>query len=82
MCASQINGCAYCLEMHSKALRRNGETEQRIYLLNGWQESPLHTPRERAALEWTEALTKEGHAPPVICDEVRKHFDDQRSSST
>ena len=50
MRASQINGCAYCLDMHSKALRKNGETEQRLYVLSGWRESPLYTPRERAAL--------------------------------
>ena len=79
MRASQINGCAYCLDMHSKALRRNGESEQRIYLLNAWHESPLYTPRERAALVWTEALTlvAEGHAPPAVWDEVRKHFVDK-----
>jgi len=77
MCASQINGCAYCLDMHSKALRRMGETEQRIYLLNGWRESPLYTPRERAALAWTEALTliAETRAPDVVYDEVRRHFE-------
>src|ERR1700733_4413051 len=58
MRASQINGCAYCLDMHGKALRKGGESEQRIYLLNGWRESPLYTPRERAALAWTDALTR------------------------
>jgi AhpD family alkylhydroperoxidase len=58
MRASQINGCAYCLHMHSKTLRRNGESEQRIYLLNAWQESPLYTPRERAALAWTGGLDR------------------------
>jgi AhpD family alkylhydroperoxidase len=57
MRASQINGCAYCLDMHSKDARRSGETEQRLYLLNAWRESPIYTPRERAALEWTESLT-------------------------
>jgi AhpD family alkylhydroperoxidase len=79
MRASQINGCAYCLDMHSKALRRNGESEQRIYLLNAWRESPLYTPRERAALAWTEALTRvaDTHAPPAIRDEVRQRFDDK-----
>ncbi len=57
MRASQINGCSYCLDVHSKDARRHGETEQRLYLLNGWRESPLYTPAERAALGWTEALT-------------------------
>jgi AhpD family alkylhydroperoxidase len=57
MRASQINGCAYCLDMHSKDARALGETEQRLYLLNAWRESPLYTERERAALEWTEAVT-------------------------
>src|SRR4051794_14927883 len=57
MRASQINGCAYCLDMHSKDARANGETEQRLYGLNAWRESPYYSARERAALEWTEALT-------------------------
>jgi AhpD family alkylhydroperoxidase len=79
MRASQINGCAYCLDMHSKELRRNGETEQRIYLLNAWRESPLYTPRERAALAWTEALTliAQTQAPDAVYDEVRREFDDK-----
>jgi len=79
MRASQINGCAYCLAMHSKELRRLGETEQRIYLLNAWEESPLYTPRERAALAWTEALTRiaDTHAPDAAYDEVRAQFDDK-----
>lgn len=79
MRASQINGCAYCLDMHSKVLRKGGESEQRIYLLNGWRESPLYTPRERAALAWTEALTliAETQAPDDVYDEVRRHFDDK-----
>lgn len=58
MRASQINGCAYCLDMHSKDARKGGETEQRLYLLNAWRESPLYSDRERAALGWTESLTK------------------------
>jgi AhpD family alkylhydroperoxidase len=76
MRASQINGCAYCLDMHSKELRRLGETEQRIYLLNAWEESPLYTARERAALAWTEALTliSQTHAPDAVYDAVRPHF--------
>ncbi|HVC52429.1 MAG TPA: carboxymuconolactone decarboxylase family protein [Stellaceae bacterium] len=79
MRASQINGCAYCLDMHSKALRRDGETEQRIYLLNAWRESPLYTPRERAALAWTEAVTRIADAPPAdeAYTELRRHFDDK-----
>ncbi|HEX3953442.1 MAG TPA: carboxymuconolactone decarboxylase family protein [Stellaceae bacterium] len=79
MRASQINGCAYCLDMHSKALRQGGETEQRIYLLNAWRESPLYTPRERAALAWTEALTRivETQAPDDTYEELRRHFDDK-----
>ena len=77
MRASQINGCAYCLDSHSKILRNGGETEQRIYLLNAWRESPLYTPRERAALAWTEALTliSETHAPDDVYDEVCRQFD-------
>jgi AhpD family alkylhydroperoxidase len=79
MRASQINGCAYCLDTHSKELRRLGESEQRIYLLNAWQESPLYTPRERAALAWTEALTliEQTHAPDALYDDVRRQFDDK-----
>lgn len=77
--ASQINGCAYCLDMHSKTLRKNGESEQRLYLLNGWRESPLYTPRERAALAWTDALTRiaEAHPSDALYDEVRRHFDEK-----
>ena len=55
---SQINGCAYCLDMHSKDLRAHGETEQRLYMLDAWREAPLYTDRERAALAWAEAVTK------------------------
>ncbi len=58
MRASQINGCAYCLDMHSRDARSHGETEQRLYVLNAWRESPLYSPRERAALAWTECLTR------------------------
>lgn len=57
MRASQINGCAYCIHMHATDMRKHGETEMRIYMLNAWRESSLYTPRERAALAWTEALT-------------------------
>jgi AhpD family alkylhydroperoxidase len=79
MRASQINGCAYCLDMHSKELRHLGESEQRIYLLNAWEESPLYTPRERAALAWTEAVTRiaDTHAPDAVYDELRRHFADK-----
>lgn len=58
MRASQINGCAYCLDMHARDARRHGETEQRLYLLNAWRETPLYSDRERAALAWTECLTR------------------------
>jgi len=62
---SQINGCAYCLDMHTKDLREAGETEQRLYVLPAWREAPFYTDRERAALAWAEALTRlNGHAVP------------------
>ncbi|HEX5317820.1 MAG TPA: carboxymuconolactone decarboxylase family protein [Stellaceae bacterium] len=79
MRASQINGCAYCLAMHSKSLREHGETEQRIYLLNAWHESPLYSPRERAALAWTDQLTRIANAHPTqeAYDELRRHFDEK-----
>jgi AhpD family alkylhydroperoxidase len=78
MRASQINGCAFCLDMHSKDARRNGETEQRLYLLDAWRESPLYSDRERAALAWTEALTliADTHAPDDVYDDVRAQFGD------
>ena len=74
--ASQINGCAFCLDMHSKDARKLGETEQRLYLLNAWRESPIYTPAERAALAWTEALTQiaETHAPDADYELLQKHF--------
>jgi AhpD family alkylhydroperoxidase len=74
--ASQINGCAYCIDMHTKDARANGESEQRIYALNAWREAPFFTDRERAALEWTEALTliTEGHAPDDVYERVRERF--------
>jgi AhpD family alkylhydroperoxidase len=79
MRASQINGCAYCLDAHSKVLRKGGETEQRIYLLDAWRESPLYTPRERAALAWTDSLTliADTQAPDEVYAEVRQYFDDK-----
>src|SRR4051794_33868999 len=76
MRASQINGCAYCLDMHSKDARASGETEQRIYVLNAWSETSYFTDRERAALAWTEAVTlvAEGHVPDAVYEQVRPHF--------
>lgn len=78
MRASQINGCAFCLDMHSKDARARGESEQRLYLLNAWRESPLYTDRERAALGWTEALTlvAQTHAPDQDYAAVKSHFSD------
>ncbi len=74
--ASQINGCANCLHMHTADARKNGESEERIYLLDAWRESSMYRPRERAALAWTEALTKiyETHAPDADYDELKAHF--------
>ncbi len=74
--ASQINGCAFCIDMHTKDARKRGETEQRLYLLNAWREAPCYTDRERAALAWTEAVTliSETHAPDDVYSGVRAHF--------
>jgi len=76
MRVSQINGCAYCLDMHSKDARAAGETGQRLYALNAWRETPFFTDRERAALEWTEAVTliSHNHAPDEVYEDVRRHF--------
>lgn len=76
MRSSQINGCAYCLDMHSKDARALGETEQRLYLLDAWRESPFYTDRERAALEWTAAVTliTEGHVPDDVYERVTLQF--------
>ncbi len=76
MRASQINGCAYCLDMHSKDARANEETEQRLYGLNAWRETPYYTARERAALEWTESLTlvAQTHVPDEVYETVKKEF--------
>src|SRR6478752_6941380 len=70
---SQINGCAYCLDMHSKDLRAAGETEQRLYLLDAWRESPFYTERERAALAWAEAVTQvnDGHLSDAVFKQAR-----------
>ena len=74
--ASQINGCAYCIDMHTKDARLAGETEQRIYALNAWRETPFFTDRERAALEWTEAVTRvaDTHVPDEIHERVAAQF--------
>jgi AhpD family alkylhydroperoxidase len=76
---SQINGCAYCLDMHSKDLRAGGETEQRLYLLDAWRESPFYTERERAALAWAEAITlvTEGHVPDEVYESARAEFSEE-----
>jgi len=76
MRASQINGCAYCLDMHSKDARGNGESEQRLYGLEAWRETPYYSARERAALEWTEALTlvAESRVPDDVYERVRAQF--------
>jgi AhpD family alkylhydroperoxidase len=76
--ASQINGCAYCIDMHTKDARAMGETEQRIYALNAWQETPFFSERERAALEWVESVTlvSEAHVPDEVYTHVRDHFDE------
>lgn len=78
--ASQLNGCAYCLDMHTKDARAAGETEQRLYALSAWRETPFFEPRERAALAWTEALTRLGEnpAPDDLYAEVRRYFDERQ----
>ena len=77
--ASQINGCAYCIDMHSKDARAAGETEQRLYLLDAWREAPFYTERERAALAWAEAVTlvTDGHVPDEVYDEARAQFSEE-----
>lgn len=79
MRVSQINGCAYCLDMHSKDARANGETEQRLYLLDAWRETPFYSDRERAALAWIESVTliTNGHVPDSVFEEARKVFSEQ-----
>ncbi len=76
---SQINGCAYCLDMHWKDLRAAGETEQRLYGLDAWRESPYYTERERAALAWAEAVTRirDGQVPDEVFEEAHRHFNDE-----
>ena len=77
--ASQINGCAHCIDMHTKELRADGESEQRLYLLNAWRESPFYSDRERAALAWTEAVTlvADTQVPDEVYEEVRKQFTEE-----
>ena len=77
--ASQMNGCAYCVDMHWKDARAAGETEQRLYGLAAWREAPYYSDKERAALEWTEALTfvAEGHGPDSVFDSVRSQLSER-----
>jgi AhpD family alkylhydroperoxidase len=77
--ASQINGCAFCLDMHTKDARARGETEQRLYALSAWRETPFYTDRERAALAWTEAVTlvSETHVPDDVYELAREQFSEQ-----
>ncbi len=77
--ASQLNGCSYCLDMHTKDARAAGESEQRIYLLSAWQDAPFYSERERAALAWTEAVTliAENHVPDDVYAAVHPHFSDE-----
>lgn len=76
--ASQINGCAECIDMHTKDARASGETEQRLYELSAWRETPFYTARERAALAWTEAVTlvSETHVPDEVYEEAKREFTD------
>jgi AhpD family alkylhydroperoxidase len=77
--ASQINQCAHCIDMHTKELRADGESEQRLYLLNAWRESPFYSERERAALAWTEAVTlvADSQVPDDVYEEARKAFSEE-----
>lgn len=77
--ASQVNGCAYCIDMHWKDLRTIGESEQRLYGLDAWEESPYYSDRERAAFAWTEAVTniRDGHVRDEVYEQVRKHFSEK-----
>ena len=79
MRASQINGCAYCIDMHSIDARAIGETEQRLYALDAWRETPFFSDRERAALAWTEAITlvSETHVADAVFEEVKKYFSEK-----
>jgi len=77
--ASQINGCAYCLDMHWKDLKAIGEKDERLYELNAWEEAPFYSERERAALAWTDAVTEvsKSHVPDQLYENVRKHFSEK-----
>ena len=77
--ASQINGCAYCLDTHWKDLKALGDTEQRLYSLDAWRECPYYSERERAAVAWTEAVTRiaDGHFPDAVYDQVRPHLSEK-----
>lgn len=77
--ASQINGCAFCLDMHTKDARARGETEQRLYALSAWRETPFYTDRERAALAWTDAVTlvSETHVPDDVYEQARAQFSEE-----
>ena len=77
--ASQINGCAFCLDMHTADARKQGETEQRLYLIDAWRDSPLYSDRERAALAWTEALTllPETRAPDDVYEALKAQFSEE-----
>ncbi len=79
MRASQINGCAYCLDMHSKDARAAGESEQRLYVLDAWREAPFYSDRERAALAWTEALTRisDNEVSDELYEQTRKYFSEK-----
>jgi AhpD family alkylhydroperoxidase len=77
--ASQINGCAFCIDMHTKELKADGESDERIYLLDAWRESPFYSQRERAALDWTESLTliSVDHVPDEVYENARKQFSEE-----
>ena len=77
--ASQLNGCAHCIDMHTKELRADGESEQKLYLLNAWRESPFYSDRERAALAWAEAVTvlERGQVPDDVYEMARKEFSEE-----
>lgn len=81
--ASQINGCAFCIHMHTREARSTGESEERLYLLSAWRESPLYSERERAALAWTEAVTKiaETGAPAADYELLRRHFTEKEAAA-
>ena len=76
---SQINGCAYCIDMHWRGARKGGETEQRLYALDAWRESPFYSERERTALAWAEAVTRldQGHVSDALHESARRYFDDR-----